>query len=181
MTSGWRAVARERGTHARHRRHLTRLRELGSRRRSRDTSCAPSGPVPPCCCARLSADARVLSTRLRPEAGSPSHEVVPTCAATAPARPGRGMAEPHDLLQARHGRGLLAVMRASGISGHGGGHDGGRVAIRWRWIRPRRFAALIPVDILPKAEVWASARRPSRAISGTTTGRYWAQRPCPRR
>ena len=70
----------------------------------------------------------------------------------------------------------LAVMRALGherfmVAGH---DRGGRVAYRLALDHPEAVARLVPLDIVPTAEVWR--RTNAEGCSSPTTGRSWRSR-----
>jgi len=82
-----------------------------------------------------------------------------------------GDAEHHTYCKRAMAADCLAVMRALGHQRFMvGGHDrGGRVAYRLACDHPDAISALIPIDILPTAEVWRRIT-PERALSGY----HWA-------
>jgi haloacetate dehalogenase len=84
-------------------------------------------------------------------------------ASSAPGSDGRA----HGLFQAHHGAGFCrGHARLGPWPIHGRGHDrGGRVAYRLALDHPKAVRALIPIDILPTAEVWRRMTA-ERAVSG---------------
>ena len=154
---GWRAIARENSRIMmtidlfpgfETPRHRPRLRNHSRpHRRLRPAAAAA---------ARLSANTRLLASRRAQHSRANSRSSSPTCAATAPAtaRPATPPTQPTPSASWPL-RCATSWQRSATTTFIAAGHDrGARVAYRLALDHPACVRALIPLDILPTAEVW---------------------------
>ena len=154
---GWRAVEREKARHERVARSLPRLcRAPHQDRRARRSLLRTGGAGPPLLLLHGYPQTHVCWHKIAPELARHFTLVVPDLrgygASSAPA----GDAEHMTYSKRAMAADCLAVMRALGhrhfmVAGH---DRGGRVAYRLALDHPEAVRALIPLDILPTAEMW---------------------------